>query len=406
MPVCAPRHPAVLLLLLSCPNVAGVCPRTVPAPAVQHTAPVQSPSTVVQCAGAGCTTYNTPSRYGAQPARHRDVSPPTTPLLVLATSSGTPVCTLVIKWIPTSESIKPLNVTLFIISICWHSKMIDQSTLNRHIWFHALFNVILLCCFFSGKFQGFSGLKCLHDSEPCYSRAAAFIVWCCAGCWLPAPAPHGRSTAPCRADRRSAGASGAATELHCRKTSECEGRGGRNCYRRLFLVTGKSWRRGGRGGAAPWLRLRGRPCQPVPSDWKEVSESERVFEEWAERRKHFAYSGFSSRRHQVSTWKRWQRSLLVDEWHLCRLSILLLLQLQLELSKLSKLCLSISQILAWPALSSSTTKLKTSSDPEKYFWQWQDFLHFFKFVILGFVVRYSWLMVNPIHWHCLQKLSA
>ena len=90
-------RPAVLLLLsslLSCPNVAGVCPRTVPPGTVQS---VQC--TTLRRAGTisvggticRCRVYNTPSRYRAQPARHRDVSPPTTPLLVLATSCATPL---------------------------------------------------------------------------------------------------------------------------------------------------------------------------------------------------------------------------------------------------------------------------------------------------------------------------
>ena len=185
-------------------------------------------------------------------------------------------------------------------------------------------------------------------------------------------------TVPCRSSECRG--FGGCDRLHCRKTSECEGRGGRNCYRRLFLVSGKSWRR---GGAARQLRLRGNPRQP--SDWKEVSESERVKDDvgsseqkW---RKHFVYSGFSSRPQQVSNWERWQCSLLVDEWHLRRLSILLLL---LELSKLSKLCLSISQILAWPPV--STTKLRTSSDLENFFLTITRLFALFQVDIFVFVV--------------------
>ena len=135
------------------------------------------------------------------------------------------------------------------------------------------------------------------------------------------------------------------------------------------------------------LTTRSRPTTPAPrktpsTQWLKGSEWEwegvgRRGIEWEKWRKHFVYSGFSSRPQQVSNWERWQCSLLVDEWHLRRLSILLLL---LELSKLSKLCLSISQILAWPPV--STTKLRTSSDLENFFWQLQGYLHFFKLLSL------------------------
>ena len=167
-------------------------------------------------------------------------------------------------------------------------------------------------------------------------------IYCIVLCRLLAPAPAllgpARSV-PCRSSECRG--FGGCDRLHCRKTSECEGRGGRNCYRRLFLVThtGKSWRR---GGAAPAPRdfLSTRP------QWLKVSEWEWEVCGCEAEEKNFIYPQFLSRRHQVSNWKRWQCLLLVDEWHLCRLSILLLL---LELSKMSKLCLSILQILAWPA---------------------------------------------------------
>ena len=134
----------------------------------------------------------------------------------------------------------------------------------------------------------------------------------------------------------------------CRPSSTVERRvnasGRGNCYRRLFLVTGKSWRR------PPCLRrLRG--IVKPRLQWLKGNEREweRGKREWGgkSREKTFLFSGFSSRQHQVGDRKRWQCSVLVDEWHLCRLSILLLLLL--ELSKMSKLCLSILQILAWPA---------------------------------------------------------
>ena len=165
-------------------------------------------------------------------------------------------------------------------------------------------------------------------------------IYCIVLCRLGArsgtrPCPVQR-TVPCRSSECRG--FGGCDRLHCRKTSECEGR------EKLLQTAIFSEQR-------QELRVPPMPSfPPAPSktlstpssDWKAVSESERVNVGVRQKRKHFIYSGFLSRRHQVSNWKRWQCLLIVDEWHLCRLSILLLL---LELSKMSKLCLSISQIL-------------------------------------------------------------
>ena len=159
---------------------------------------------------------------------------------------------------------------------------------------------------------------------------------------MPAPLRHpARHTGPCRADRRSAGASTVPTELHCRKTSECEREG------KLLQTAIFSDRQELTTPSLPPTAPRNRqtPSPVIESQWVRVREGEKGVRR--ENQKTFLFSGFSSRQHQVGNRKRWQCSLLVDEWHLCRLSILLLLLL--ELSKMSKLCLSILQILAWPA---------------------------------------------------------
>ena len=154
----------------------------------------------------------------------------------------------------------------------------------------------------------------------------------------------GRLPGPCRADHRSAGASGAATELHCRKTSECEGRAGGETATdgAIFSDTARVDDEGRSSGSERDF-LSTRPTPVIESQWVRV----RGVGVRKKKRKDFIYPEFWARRHQVSNWKRWQCLLIVDEWHLCRLSILLLLLL--ELSKMSKLSLSILQILAWPA---------------------------------------------------------
>ena len=145
--------------------------------------------------------------------------------------------------------------------------MIDKKKGYIHNMFKELFNINLFwSLFLSGTFS--IGTKMPPWLWTLLRRQSS--IYCIVLCRLLAPAPAllgpARSV-PCRSSECRG--FGGCDRLHCRKTSECEGRGGRNCYRRLFLVThtGKSWRR---GGAAPAPRdfLSTRPQWLKASEWE------------------------------------------------------------------------------------------------------------------------------------------
>lgn len=151
-----------------------------------------------------------------------------------------------------------------------------------------------------------------------------------------------------------------------RKTSECEGRGGETATQTVAAIfsdipAGKSWL---------WREARLPPTLVNPTQWLKSSDWEweervRKWEREKRERNHFAHLGFSSSILKVSKWKWCQCLLSVSEWHLCRLSILLLLLL-LQLSKCPSCVYRFYKSLLCPPV--TTTKLRNSDELNLRFW--------------------------------------